>query len=199
LELVSALMPDTATPDAQGALRFSRPGSGGVRTDHPVMQALLKLAGPRHPQPQPLPALLDEARAAAGSQQPCEADLETACRFLLRAFEVGIVELHCEAPRFAADAGPRPLASPLARLQAQAGASLVASLRPSMVSLDDAYSRALLALLDGQRDRAALLDALRPLLEANTGDGRKAQSQHAQELETTLQGMASLGLLCATA
>lgn len=199
LELVSALMPDAATPDAQGALRFSRPGSGGVRTDHPVMQALLALAGPRHPQPLPLPALLDAARAASGSQQPREADLETACRFLLRAFEVGIVELHCDAPRFAADAGLRPLASPLARLQAQAGANLVASLRPSMVGLDDAYSRALLALLDGQRDRAALLDALRPLLEANTGSGREAQSQQAQELETTLQGMASLGLLCATA
>ncbi|MCR6496616.1 hypothetical protein LJB71_10550 [Thermomonas sp. S9] len=117
----------------------------------------------------------------------------------MRAFEVGIVELHCDAPRFAADAGPRPLASPLARLQAQAGASLVASLRPSMVGLDDAYSRALLTMLDGRHDRAALLEALRPLLEANIGSGREGQPRHAQELETTLQGMASLGLLCAGA
>lgn len=197
MELVSALMPDTDMPDAQGAVRFSHPDSGGVRTDHAVMQALLTMAGARHPQPLPLPMLLDEARAACGSQAPRESDLDTACRFLLRAFEVGIVELHCDAPRFAADAGRYPLASPLARLQAQTGAGLVTSLRPRMIGLDDAYSRALLVLLDGRHDRTALLEALRPLLEADGGSGCQAQHQHAQELETTLQGMASLGLLCA--
>lgn len=192
LELVASLSPDTPEPDHEGKLRFSRPASGGVRTDNRVMQELLKLAGAHSPAATSVQMLLDAARSGAHSEHPRDHDMDIACNFLTRAFEVGVVELHCDAPRFATRLSEHPYASPLARRQVHTGAALVASLRPSMVSLDDEYSRQLLLSLDGKHDRSALLAKLQPLLGQDTTTAHDVES----ELETTLQGLAAFGLLC---
>jgi methyltransferase-like protein/trans-aconitate methyltransferase len=195
LQLASPLSPDPQGQDARGALRFSHPASGGVSTDHPVMQALLAQAARHYPVAVNVTTLVNAARDAANSTQPYDTDLDTACRFLLRTFEVGIVELYCDAPRFASTPNEYPCVSPLARLQAQTGATEVASLRPRMVSLDDIYTRQLLPLLDGSRDRRAILTAMRPILTPSDGLKHANEKQWEEELETTLQGLATLGLL----
>jgi SAM-dependent methyltransferase len=70
----------------------------------------------------------------------------------------GAIELRAAEARYAAEAGLRPVASPLARMQAAEGA-LVATLRHVRVELPD-FERAVLLMLDGTRDRAALVAAL---------------------------------------
>ena len=70
----------------------------------------------------------------------------------------GTIELRAGEGRYAEEAGLRPVASPLARMQAAEGA-LVATLRHARVELP-AFEREVLGMLDGTRDRAALVAAL---------------------------------------
>jgi hypothetical protein len=65
------------------------------------------------------------------------------------------LELHAGPSRFARLAGERPMVSPLARWQAQAGRPLT-NLRHILVQPGDGL-QALVPLLDGTRDRPALL------------------------------------------
>jgi SAM-dependent methyltransferase len=65
------------------------------------------------------------------------------------------VELHV-APASFTRGGDRPAASPLARLQAGRGETRLTTLRHTMVDVDDAFSRAFVAGLDGTRTRAEI-------------------------------------------
>ena len=71
----------------------------------------------------------------------------------------GLVELRTLPPCFASQAGERPTASPLARVQAGEGERRLVSLRHDWTTLDPPNLGQLLLLLDGTRDRAALAEA----------------------------------------
>ena len=81
-------------------------------------------------------------------------------------FGVGVVELRLHAPNFSEIPGERPLASPLARIQAQKS-TLVSSLVGNNVRHDDPLGRQFLLLLDGTRDRETLIRKFRETIEAN--------------------------------
>jgi SAM-dependent methyltransferase len=98
---------------------------------------------------------------------------------LLRAYAAGLVHLHLWAPPIATAPSERPLAAAPARAQAARGGRIT-TLRHAEVDVPDELGRRLITLLDGTRDRAALLREL----------GRPAD-----ELERSLQGLAALGLL----
>ena len=68
----------------------------------------------------------------------------------------GSVELRVAAPRLAVALSARPVASPLARLQAEHGATTVTNLRHEPVELPE-LPRRMLLLLDGTRDFEALV------------------------------------------
>lgn len=72
----------------------------------------------------------------------------------------GVVELGTRRRRLATSAGERPEASRLARLQARSG-PVVTGLLHNTIALQDLLLRDLLQLLDGTRDRPALLEVLR--------------------------------------
>jgi hypothetical protein len=78
---------------------------------------------------------------------------------LLAAYTAGLIELHTHAPHFALEPGPRPTASPVARLQLEHG-SFVASLRHTSVCIEDDLGRLLLRLMDGTRTPEMLRDDL---------------------------------------
>jgi methyltransferase-like protein len=147
-------------PARAGLMRFASSDGAAISTNHPVVQAALRHVGDVFPRPIRFERLLDLARREAGSIDSIEADADALAVTLARAFELGLVALHLDAPRFAAAAGDYPVASPLARAQAAAGRDLVANLRPSMVRLDSKPALELLQLLDGSRDRAAILQDL---------------------------------------
>ena len=105
-----------------------------------------------------------------------------------------MLEAYTNPPAFAASASEQPAASPLARLQAQQG-TLVASLRHTMVELEDTTDRCLLLLLDGTRNRDALMDGLRALLRSLAKP--EAGSITAPLLEIRLERLANQALLVA--
>jgi methyltransferase-like protein/SAM-dependent methyltransferase len=73
-------------------------------------------------------------------------------------YSVNLVEPHSYAPPIVAEVSERPVASAVARFQAQRYPQ-VTNLRHERVKLD-AFNRYLLPYLDGSRDHAALADAL---------------------------------------
>jgi methyltransferase-like protein len=91
---------------------------------------------------------------------PPGSDTGRLAEVLLQGYRVGLLELHTLPPQFATAAGERPVASPLARLQVQDG-PVVTTLRHTLVELDDAIDRRVLQLLDGTRNREALIEEVR--------------------------------------
>ena len=84
---------------------------------------------------------------------------------LLRAYAGGIVEFHLHPPQFVTLPSERPIASPLARLQARHGSNII-NLRHHNIKVEDSLGRGLLQLLDGTRDRHALIASLDELVVA---------------------------------
>jgi hypothetical protein len=131
----------------------------------PVVKAAMLYLGESWPQATPFEDLQNRARMrVSGGVMPDAAtvtrDTLVLGHTLLASYSTsrGLVELSASPPRFVVQVTASPLASPLARLQAGAG-SLVTNLRHEKTTLDE-FERQLLPYLDGEHDRAALLDIL---------------------------------------
>ena len=199
LELASALQPDENGPDSEGRLRFSRTGLGAMVIDSPVIHAILKVCADRYPQPQQVQDLFDAVSGIDRGNDDWVTELEKVQSVITRAFSTGLLELHCDAPRYAPLASDRPRASRLAQLQVEAGESRIISLRPSMIELDDIVTRCLLLALDGNRDRAQILAFVADGLANVQPDNDAAPLPDIDELERYLEDnlhkMVKLGLL----
>src|SRR5207237_9098968 len=113
------------------------------------VRAILDTLVQRSPQAIPVETL---RATSAGLRRPLEAMLSDA-------FVASIVTLHVHPTPLVREPGERPLASPLARLQARSSEEIT-TLSHSRVRLPDAQARRLLTLLDGTRDRGALSTAM---------------------------------------
>jgi methyltransferase-like protein/2-polyprenyl-3-methyl-5-hydroxy-6-metoxy-1,4-benzoquinol methylase len=127
---------------------------------------------------------------------------------LLQCYLTNIVALHVHVSSFALEVSTRPVASPLARLQAQQPPSpdkLITTLFHRMVRLSD-LDLVLLPYLDGSRDRVALLEILADAVAEGTlkihKNGQSPPPETIPEilrefLELSLQRLARFGLLMA--
>jgi len=109
----------------------------------------------------------------------------------------GALELHAAPARYAHTVNERPEAFPLARLQAAAGNEVI-NLRHEHVIFDDHFPRALVAALDGTRDRGELADhvtAELARLGATVPPGAVLRDEVAKGLEGMLQTIADIALL----
>lgn len=178
--------------DAGGVAGFRGRGGAALRTDEPVITAALGLLRERWPDQVEFGDLLGDARraiVAGGStlSRSEEDDARVLGESLLRAYAVNLVEFHVFQAPFARVPGQHPRASALARLQAGIGEQ-VTTLRHAMLRIDDADGRRLLGLLDGTRDRAALLEEL-------GGRGEPTSPELAERLDRKLDELARLALL----
>jgi hypothetical protein len=155
-------------PDIRGPaeVEFRGPKGAALVCDSPLVKAALVDLGNLWPASLPFPELIRTARAVLDmpeTREPWGLDEETLAAALLQSYGAGLVELHMAEPAFGNRAGERPMASALARLQVKRGADLVSSLAHKNVRLEDRLSQHLLMLLDGTRDRVALLTELTAL------------------------------------
>jgi len=88
-----------------------------------------------------------------------------ACAALYACFAGKLIELRTAPPHLPRALSEKPAASPLARLQAARGET-VTNLHHFQVNIDNDSLRRLLAILDGARDRAALIDEMSELYPA---------------------------------
>jgi len=139
---------DPANP---GRVTFGAPGGSRLTTEDEALIAVLRLAGERWPAAVPV-------RDALGESAPPDV-LERVGLALLRCYAANLVQLHVHLPQLVTHVSERPVASPLARLQVREQAE-IANLRHATIPMGDDTGRRLLSLLDGTRDRAALLAAV---------------------------------------
>ena len=168
--------------------KFAGRDGSKLSTDHPLSKAAMVCLIQRWPALLPFGALVAQAQAVlteiAGQAPVAPADdeqMEVLAANLLKAFTASesLVQFQPCAPRFTLEIDAKPLASPWARLQAEAGPN-VTNLRHERIDLDS-LQRQLLLRLDGTRDRPALLAEFEPrVLEAKLDElARSALLLHA--------------------
>ena len=143
---VSGALRSTAD-DASGRVTFLGPGTAHVVSDHPLVVRTLRAIGDSWPAPLPI------ADLGAERELPAIRDI------LLRCYATNLVRLHVDPPMVSTAPPERPSVSPVARLEATEG-TMVTTVRHTHLELDDAVVRRVTTLLDGSRDRAALVEAI---------------------------------------
>ena len=201
----SPALPVSAEPDVDSTVveQFRAPDQATLSTDHPVTKAAMLYLIRIWPQVVPFETLLAVARARL-SEAPADiaADARMLGANLLKAYGYSdnLVELHIYAPHFVVEVSERPVASPVARLNA-AKRGPITNARHERVRLNK-LSYHLLPYLDGSRDRAALLEimeglAAQGLIAAEQDDepAEGAGDTPAELLDSLLQQLANAALL----
>lgn len=172
----SSLAPegDAADPRGDGIMAFGDRHGRTIELDQPVAKAALLRFVEDSPQPIALDDLVAWAwdrlgeRPAAGSAQAA-ADRQLVGLVFGRLFLADMVDVQASPPAWRLDVPARPVASPLARRDAQ-GPARTTTLRHRMMKLDNDAVCAVLPLLDGTRDRAAIQRALAGRVDAEAID-----------------------------
>jgi methyltransferase-like protein/SAM-dependent methyltransferase len=151
---LQATQPVDLAPDSTAA--FAGPADGAIRTAEPVTKAALLALADAWPGTVAFDALVDRARARCGRRQ--EGDPRVLATDLLQGLVAGLIEVRTIPYGFTTTAGHRPLASPLARWQAERSTQ-VTNLRHESINIDTGMQR-LLPLLDGTRTRQDLCAVL---------------------------------------
>jgi methyltransferase-like protein len=206
--------PDVGSPAAVTFKSFTVETSlgyhpGGVISEVPFIKAALALIGERWPQSVGFDELVAEARArAAWAGAPDEGvpdERHRLGKILIDLYAAGFVKLHSHRHDFMTRAGERPHASALARSQARRGLPVVGQ-RFNTIEIRDPMGRNLLQLLDGTRDRTALVEELARRIRsglidpASVGLGVTAEQlieSLPEGLEKSLEGVAGNSLLVA--
>jgi SAM-dependent methyltransferase len=169
------LTPLPPEPQAPDSFRFKTDKGAEMATNSPRLAELLGRIGAAFPSCVPIDEAAEDPDFAA---------------FVLRLFVNKCIRLRTAPFAFTAAPGERPLASPLARLQAIRGDRIMTSLRHIAVLFEDPADRALIQLMDGSRMR----DDLARELAARTGVS--AETGVAQ-VSSGIAKMANLGMMMA--
>jgi methyltransferase-like protein/2-polyprenyl-3-methyl-5-hydroxy-6-metoxy-1,4-benzoquinol methylase len=178
-----------------------------LSTDHPVTKVAMLYLAEIWPRAVSFESLLSTARSRLGLEGTAEQDdAQALATNLLTAYSYSkkLIELHVHAPHMALEVSERPVASPLARFQAQSNGQ-VTNLRHERVRVDE-FDRYLLSRLDVNHDRSALVKSLMagPVTEGflivqqddePIEDSAEIEKVLATELEKRLRWLARAALL----
>ncbi len=202
----SPALPVSDEPDANSSSveQFRAPDQATLSTDHPVTKSAMLYLIRIWPQVVPFEVLLAEACDRLNEiPHDVAADARILAANLLKAYGYSdnLVELHVYAPHFVVEVSERPVASPVARLNA-ATRGPITNVRHERVRLNE-VSYYLLPYLDGSRDRAALLEIMERRAAQGRGEGQEGQPAEAvghadtpaDLLDSVLQQLANAALL----
>jgi methyltransferase-like protein/2-polyprenyl-3-methyl-5-hydroxy-6-metoxy-1,4-benzoquinol methylase len=153
--------------------KFENRQAARIQTDSPLAKTAFQILTHEWPQALPFAELLRRTKQQLSgngwiSENPQRDEYELQA-VLFRSYASGLVELHSYSPNVNQQLSERPAASPLALWQSKQ-ANFVTSLFHSAMLVEDELVKELLGLLDGTRDRTALITAL----EASVDHRRKA-------------------------
>lgn len=199
----SEVRPNSAAPDITSTQteEFITRNDARVATDLPLAKAAFTQLANSAPHAIPFRELLSQARMLTGAPDTThDEDSERLATVIAKAYEVGVVQLHTFEPSFAVTPSDKPVASPLARLQAKQS-HIVTTLLHKSLRLDDELGLKLLSLLDGSRGRSELVAELKRTIEQNDRwtPAEKADliADLPKRLDGRLEEMGRLGLLVA--
>jgi methyltransferase-like protein/2-polyprenyl-3-methyl-5-hydroxy-6-metoxy-1,4-benzoquinol methylase len=199
--------PANIEPRSPDSASFTGPG-GTLTSNRPLMKAAMLQLIEHWPRTVAFPALCTAAAARVDpapvrSAEQVRADKELLGGIILKGYYTSdLLELHAGPVDFCVKVNERPVASPLARLQA-ARQAIVTNLRHDAVSLSD-IQRHVLKNLDGQHDRAGLVDVLAGLISQGSlviqqdgQDPARATAALEQSVESALAELAKRAVLIA--
>jgi methyltransferase-like protein/SAM-dependent methyltransferase len=171
----------------------------------PITKAALALAAARYPDVVAFDELCRGALEQVADVPMLEHARELLAVDLLACFLRGTIELHTARPRLCVTPGSRPMVSRYARWQTARG-GFATNRRHMRVDFDEP-ARRVIALLNGERDRDAVTDALVELLVAGTltltregeplTDPSLARAPLAEIVERTIANLAAHAMLIA--
>ena len=163
LRFAGDIRPSAAIPDlrSESPETFQGPAGAELETSQPLVKAAFTLLGMMWPQSIAFSELITAAHNHLTIHQldnyaPTENAKQKVAQALLQAHLAGCVEIHAHKAACVTTVSERPVASALARLQLRTTLS-VSTLRHEVLRVDDALTRQVVLLLDGTRDRVALL------------------------------------------
>ena len=183
LALAAASRVKPAEPQPDGAQKFELSQGRSLTTNHPLVKDVLCFLASRWPGSVPVAGL------PLGGYRP-----EDAADMLMHLAEAEAIELWQQPPRVATAIAERPVASPLARFQLSLGLAVVTNQRHQSIDLPDETGRALISLLDGTRDREALVAAMGRVAPGPEGTPADPAAIE-RSLQVSLQEMLRLCLL----
>jgi len=195
--------------DSGKAVKFAGTRGASIWTAHPMAKAALQHLGENWPG-----AFTVEQLGSAAVERLSNAGLvldstwdsggEDLCQLLLTAYGAGLVEALLEAPDFVLQVSDRPVSSPIARMQLRYG-DMVSSLLHTTLEVSDPLAKKLVLLLDGTRDRSAIVEGLLPLIDSGEAtvridnqpvtDRTAARCLMGDQLEEALRNIARIPLL----
>jgi hypothetical protein len=167
LRLVALARPEHPKPDLSSEARepFVTMYGEKVLVDEPLIKAALFALYELWPRSAGLDELWASTRGLLGHAEVAgNADRAEFAARLLQCHTLQLVDMHTMDPPIATEPGERPRTTALARRNA-AGDTRVVSLRNHNAVLEE-VDRLVLPLLDGSRDRAAIVDAMSALVSA---------------------------------
>lgn len=191
--------------------RFCGARGANMATAHPLAKAALQHLSENWPAPFSIEAITSAALerlsvAGVAFDSSPQNDEQGMCQLLLTAYGAGLVEALSHPTGFTLDVSERPVASPIARHQLSLG-DAVTSLLHTTLEITDPLARQLVLLLDGTRDRAALVQGLLPLIDSGEAtvkvegqpvtDRIAARRLMEEQLEEALRNIARIPLLIA--
>lgn len=189
-------------PASPGVERFVFAEGVKLAVDLPLCKAARRLLGKAWPAGIPWPELVADAWSHKQNEIGPEPDIDREQarldEALLAIFKTGLLDIRLDAPPLTTLVGDRPRASEVARWQASR-AGEVTDLRHRTVKLDSLMVRKFVTLLDGQRDHAALCEAMNAFLTElrAKGGAEEGLPERVTEAEVVrhLADIARLGLL----
>lgn len=166
LRVGSSATPAVPDVDIHGktAVKFES-RAGNLSTDEPILKSALLCLAEAWPRSVPYPDLLAQARArltpdAGEAATLAKRDHQVLAQSFLRGtLTSDFFSLHVHPGNFVTTIGERPLACPLARMQASQGTQLTNRLHRT-IELGDPVTRLILLNLDGEHDRHQLVEEL---------------------------------------
>lgn len=175
LQVSSIAQPVSSPVDEHSSAKaeFRLPNNVSMSSTTPITKAAFVLMGLRWPASAPFAELCAAARGRLGGALPTAApdpakaaeDARTLGSELLQCVAGGVVELRARPAPLSLVVSERPRAWHIARQEARTSVH-VTNLRHETITLDE-FNRQVLLLLDGEHDRAALIDALSTLVATN--------------------------------
>jgi methyltransferase-like protein len=193
------------------SVKFCGARGANMATAHPLAKAALQHMSENWPAPFTIEQITSaalERLSAAGMvfDSSLESARQEMCQLLLTAYGAGLVEVLSQPPGYTLNVSERPVASPIARRQLALG-DTVTSLLHTTLEISDPLARRLVLLLDGTRDRVALIEGLLPLIDSGEAtvkidnqpviDRIEARRLMVDQLEEALINVARIPLLIA--
>jgi len=180
-------------------------GRGQAQARTPADKAVMRALAAQPGRVQTLAEILGTARRSLAAEgiEPGPEYPAAACEFICRAYLPGLIEVRMGELPYTLEAPERPVSHPLARYLLRRGAKSIFSYSGRFVEVQGSLGRHLLELLDGTRDRAALVASLRTFLAEQHAAGAGADLPAADEpslpdqLERSLAGLAAMGFIAA--